>query len=219
MILKHYSYPALFLALFLITSCKTARLQKNTASEHIEQLKNGVLLVRLRTQEAKVEALKEVQKVTLAEEIQKKQEAQNERIITAFDQYFDFCPVFFFYAKDSKLIKDRSFEGIIFDAKKENISNTTLENKAFYIADFGNIEEPGVVTQLEGLSIRDSSFQQLQSPFPYAVSVNSFLAGENVEERTVQAFNAKLESYHISAQYRRQKQELKRAKRALSSPK
>ncbi len=219
MVLKHYSYGVmLLLAFFLMTSCKTARLQKNTATEHIEQLKNGILLVRLRTQQSKVEALKEVQKAGLAETIQKEQEAQNQRIIIAFDQFFNFCPVFFFYAKDSKLIGDRNFEGIIFNANKEVVAVSALENKLFYIADFGNIEEPGVVTQLQGLSVRDSSFQQLQSPFPYAVSINSFLAGENVEERTVQVFNSKLESYYISARYRKQKQELKRTNRALSRP-
>ena len=73
------------------------RKQRNySAKKQINQLKDGALLVRLKTKKNTISALRKIGKSKLADEIEKKQSEYNLNIITAFKTNFDFCPTYFF---------------------------------------------------------------------------------------------------------------------------
>ncbi|MBK7873781.1 MAG: hypothetical protein IPJ74_25545 [Saprospiraceae bacterium] len=211
---------ALFLLLLNITSCKTARLQKDIAGEHVEQLKNGVLLVRLRTLEDKIAALQKIGKTEQAEAVKQEQGIQNQRVIKGFSEYFDFCPVYFFYSIDAKQIRQHNFSNVIFNAQGESVSPNLLEGKPFYIGYYGDYLEPGVSTPLniKAVVILDQHFGQLPSPFPKPGSsfFKTVSTSISYEEQSIQFMNDKLQGFLIRARYRREKQALKKARKGLS---
>ncbi|MDX1942217.1 MAG: hypothetical protein SFU99_16755 [Saprospiraceae bacterium] len=210
----------ILLSFVILSSCKTARLQKDIAGKHIEELKNGVLLVRLRTLEDKIAALQKIGKTEQAESVKQEQELQNQRIINGFNKYFDFCPVYFFYSIHAKQIGQHDFSNVIFDAQGESVSSNLLEGKPFYIGYYGDYLEPGVSTPLniQAVAILDQHFVQLASPFPKpgSSSFKPVSASISYEEQSVKNMNDKLHEFLITARYRREKQALKKARKGLS---
>nr|NQU93271.1 hypothetical protein [Bacteroidota bacterium] len=168
---------------------------KAIARAQILDLKNGTLLVRLKTSTPKIEALKKSGKNELAEKTQKRQEKENRAIITAFSERFNFCKVGFFYSDNSLKVKNRIFDGILLnDSLQPDTAIYIHPEESFFIAEFGNTEQDTTqnfshyskATSQEGrgrepvyyggtnfginaLIIRDENFDQLQNPFPYYI--------------------------------------------------
>lgn len=216
--MKPFTYLVLFLV--LLTSCKSYHMRRATAGEQIEQLKDGVLLVRLRTLEGKATALREIGQNEEALKVEKEQELQNKYIIRGFSQLFDFCPVYFFYSTHAKQIKAQDFAGVIFDADGNTVSPELLSGKPFFIAHYGEYDEPGVNsvnTELKGVIIRDRDFVQIAPPFPSSASINSFITGSSPEESSIRLMNSKLNEFLVNSRIRQQKRALKEARKVLSN--
>lgn len=216
--MKPFIYFILFLV--LLSSCQSYRLRRATAGEQIEQLKNGVLLVRLRTLEGKAAALQEIGQDEEALKVEKEQELQNKYIMRGFSQLFDFCPVYFFYSTHAKQVRAQDFAGVIFDAEGRPVAPEELSNKPYFIAHYGEYDEPGansVNTELKGVIIRDRDFVQLAPPFPSSASINSFLTGSSAEESSIRLMNTKLNEFLVNSRIRQQKRALKEARKALSN--
>ena len=74
--------PAILLAgIFLMTACKSTQVRKSHSGEQIENLKSGVLLVRLASGTQKVKQLKASGQTQRAEETQRAIILENERIV------------------------------------------------------------------------------------------------------------------------------------------
>src|SRR5688500_2317042 len=74
---------------------------QGTPYHHIKSLQEGILLVRLKTAQQKIDALNKLGKTDWAQKIIREQKAENQRIINAFKQHYTFSPVYFFYSDDS----------------------------------------------------------------------------------------------------------------------
>lgn len=164
------------------------------AITQIKDLKNGTLLVRLRSAEAKTEWLKEAGKKRRAVRTFRRQAKENRKIVEAFRKSFSFCPVMFFYSGSSEKILEKDFRGIFLnDSLLPDSSLIPDTTKKFFIAEF---TEPEADTQkyfsgyrlgtdtsgnrqtvktyygapVAGyyvLLVRDSDFASLRKPFPY----------------------------------------------------
>ena len=207
----------LIIAIFLLC-VNTISAQRFDARKQVIDLKKGVLLVRLSTREKPVEDLKNRGKISAAEQIRSEQEQKNKLIVQAFNKYFKFCDYRFFYSQYSSEILNKNFKFYVFDKDLKPDVNFSLENRNFYIAEFGilqadtnkisrdskifydkdfSAEEKAVYTtntpnKIFALKILDNKNYQLRYPFPY------YVAGFNTN-RAVKRMNSKLSSFYNSS--------------------
>ncbi|HRG53901.1 MAG TPA: hypothetical protein PLL00_13790 [Bacteroidia bacterium] len=197
---------------------------KETSTAQIHQLKNGALLVRLKTNELAISALNKNGQSSKAEAVEKKQAQINKNIIAAFKKEFNFCPVYFFYSNYSTAIKNREFDKVIFlNDSLQSDATIKFVQPNFFIAEFGTVEqdtakyvadrilEPngnfsvketktysgGPSFGYEGLLIRSDQFVQLRHPFPYMVRTHDApLVKKKVVNKMVRTINKKLTKFY-----------------------
>lgn len=192
---------------------------KIVAKQQINDLHNGALLVRLKTGQNTINALIKSGQTDLAEKRKQKINEENLRIINAFKSEFNFCPVYFFYSNDSKLVSEGKFDEVKFiDEKLQVIDKFKFEFENFLIAEFGEVKgdttkfyshstmqttdhfstEPqatyygGGSTGAKGLIIKDKNFAQLRRPFPFFVKYPFFRKVTKQEIYTVRKMNKNL---------------------------
>lgn len=132
------------------------------ARQQLHEMKNGVLLVRLFTKEDQIAALKEHGQLKQAERVSQQQHAENKDIILSFSQVFEFCPVYFFYSRDSESIRNKDFEDKIFDAGLQKVNPSEIKGTVF-TAEFS--ETPNM--SIPGLIIMNDQLFPLEAPFPF----------------------------------------------------
>lgn len=187
----------LFLGVVLVPSSVISQNKKERlriAHEHVTTLQSSDLLVRLKTKNNTIKALRENNHHELADIVEQEMKDKNKAIVSAFNDHFTFCPVYFFYSTESKFIRENNLDSLHFLNKDLEIDNTIKPDlSTFYIAEFGNIEQhPSHVKtgkydvyDAEGeistrdtytgqtdfgfgaLVMKDSNFNQLARPFPY----------------------------------------------------
>ena len=181
-------YRVILLSLIILcfSNCKTANLRKDTATSQLYALKDGVLLVRLSTNKGKIERLKELRKSGAAKKEKARVYQFHEDILRAFNTHFTFCPVYFYYSDASKEVQAGRFDGHLFDAKKQPVSDLSVPKENRYFGEFGFVHqqeltsaENGEVVKIAGTSgqkafvIRTHEGIQPQKPFPYATNYTS----------------------------------------------
>jgi hypothetical protein len=131
--------------------------------------------------------------------------------VSAFNEYFNFAKVYFFYADDTDKIKARQ-EGVVFVNHLMQADPSIAPNlDAFMVAEFGPLEgETRVIpgdtlvplpdhvqgeTLERALVVRDANFMQMRSPFPYYVRA----ANRAKPERQVARLNNLLHTYYVNA--------------------
>lgn len=132
------------------------------ARQQLHEMKNGVLLVRLFTKEDQIAALKEHGQLKQAERVSQQQHAENKDIILSFSQVFEFCPVYFFYSRDSESIRNKDFEDKIFDSGLQKVNPSEIKGTVF-TAEFS--ETPNM--SIPGLIIMNDQLFPLEAPFPF----------------------------------------------------
>lgn len=194
-----------------------------STTEHIIQLKEGALLVRLKTKKLGINALRKVGKNEEADIIEKKQAEFNLNIISSFKANFNFCPTYFFFSDQSTNIKERQFDKVIFlnDSLRPD-TTIKFNNQYFRIADFGVVEQDtakyfshysfeqdanfsikkvsnyygGPDFGYSGLIISSDRFIQLRHPFPYFVRTRDALPTKKKLNVTVKTMNKKLQTFY-----------------------
>jgi len=148
---------------------------KRIAVEQIKHLNGSVLLVRLKTGKSTIDAMQKAGKTKMAANRQKQVDEENKRIIKAFKDEFDFCPMYFFYSDDSRLLKDKNFESIVYvndSAQKDK--NISPQFSRFFVAEFGSVgPNEGAIFDMQGLIIMNDELVPLQKPFPFFVKKSS----------------------------------------------
>ncbi len=87
---------------------------KLSAKEQIGILKNGALLVRLKTRQQNIEALRRTGSDALAAKIEKRQARTNLKIVSVFIRFFDFCPMYFFHSNYTEQVKEGKLDEVVF---------------------------------------------------------------------------------------------------------
>ncbi|MEQ8907929.1 MAG: hypothetical protein RIC95_01940 [Vicingaceae bacterium] len=170
------------------------KIRRRTTAKQIKELRNGALLVRLRTSKPVIEALKRKGFPQKAKEVARKQRLENINLIKAFHQYYNFSEVRFFMSDySSKVRKGKTQHYFVNDSLVVDSSLVLRNTKHLYTAEFGQIEEDtatffshydlvqtgnfafvqvprfygGGGNTFTALVIKDQQFEQLHRPFPY----------------------------------------------------
>lgn len=168
------------------------------ARKHIHQLKNGVALVRLHTQENKIKHYLKYGNRRAAMNAQQEQSEKNKRVFEAFNAFFDFTEVYFFYSHHSNQVKNREFDaGYFLNSNMEEDPTVNLSNTNYvYVIDVGDVFFDSFGTHMKGIVLMTTDFKPLEKPFPYYVRRR---AGLKILERSdaelVQKLNEDLHDF------------------------
>jgi hypothetical protein len=143
----------------------TAQSSKEMAAEHLKNLEKGALLVRLPTEQYKLQALIDAGKQAEAKKAARRLKVNNRAVYTAFKGGYNYSKVYFFYSLSSDDIKNRNFRGNLLNEQLEPDPNIVPAEEHFYIAEFTVIEPIG----LSALAIMDLTLNYIEKPFPYYV--------------------------------------------------
>jgi len=161
----------------------------STTEEFVEQLKNSALLVRLQDKSKTILTLKEKGLEKEAEALASEQRQENREILLSFSKTFNFCPVYFFYAKDSEAVRNGDLEGVVFNYSLEIVS---LQLDKFFTAEFSETPDLGI----DGLIIKNQNLLALKSDLPFFERRFVFF---NLKERSkaemIEAYNKKMHDY------------------------
>lgn len=175
---NHFFFLVFIGVAFFLSSCAT---EKYKAYRNIQQLSEGVLLVRLKTKEKTIAKYQELGMKDRAKATRVKQEAENAEILTAFDKIYQFSSVYFFYSDESKKLREKDFKSLqLFDMKQNPVDAAFLRKKYFLIAEFGRSYDTEFVVEnskerrsaggagaVDALIVMDKDFVQLERPFPH----------------------------------------------------
>ncbi|MGB0805084.1 MAG: hypothetical protein ACPGRC_00250 [Salibacteraceae bacterium] len=150
---------------------------KTEAYSHIQNLKKGVLLVRLHSQDAMIAKMKhfrqDVARVKKIKEIHEK----NKETYLAFSSVYDFSDLRFFNGRDSKKVRDGDYSNIFLDDNLEIDTSIKIpQNVPVYVLDVGDIFFPNMSGHQEGVIIMNTIMEPLKKPFPYYVRKRSGMA-------------------------------------------
>jgi len=160
--------------------------------EVVKKLKEGGLLVRLKTKNNTITSLRSSGKSKLADETEAAQSAYNREIISAFRKYYRTGPVYFFFSDYSEQLKSKNLEAVVFlnDSLLPDPS-IRVSSAGFLTAEFGVLEEMGI----QALIIMDDNFVQMKKPFPYYVRTYDDLPLERNLPRVITILQEKLDRY------------------------
>lgn len=222
----------LFLLLLIATSigCNQQFHERhaNDSKEQIINLKEkGALVVRLRNENKKIEALKKRGNIQWAENVATEAAKNNKATMVAFEKEFDFCPVYFIYEQNSVAIREKEVKkGIFLNNRLEVDESIVCGEEYILTAEFG-VTEPDTAsfydhsytyqlndssevretrykeynTNVTGLVIKSDHFIQLHRPFPYYVREYTAIVLSRKKEEMVRILNRNLHAF-----YKQQKQ-------------
>jgi hypothetical protein len=180
----------LFSFLFFSTVLLQAQYTKSEAKEDLLQLKQGTLLVRLKTSQAAIAALESRGRNKEAERIKERLYRENKEILLSFTNAFDFCNVYFFYAPSSEKIRNKEFEGYVFSANRLPVPADSIKGP-IYTAEFSETENLGI----KGLILMDENMFPLKAPFPfYQRKYTALGLVAHSKGKMVELFNKRLHS-------------------------
>lgn len=193
---------------------------KTFAEKSIQEINNGVLLVRLNFRQKQINHLINLTDSAAANRIKVKTFATNKKITEAFSQHFDFCPVYFFKMSDSKYVKLQQFDSItLYDLKLNEADSIRVKSDNYLIGEFNRIKQDtsyyyegdqidmskenpktkvyygGSKNGREAFIIMDRKFQQIQKPFPYFSSLPQLNTDKVRFKKAIESINKKLHGY------------------------
>jgi len=194
----------------------------NVPKQQINQLHDGVLLVRLATRKNAIDALRKNGNDAQANQIENRQAEINKQIISAFRSNFDFCRIYFFYSDYSKEVMEKRFDHVKFLNDSLTPDPTiTFDGKNFLTAEFASVEQDtskyfdnyrtvseetgpekqsayygGSELGFEALIIKSDVFIQLRRPFPYYVKANGAPEDKKKTNNVIRKMNKKLHDFY-----------------------
>jgi hypothetical protein len=156
----------LFTPIFLIAATLAAFGQIR-AEDAIFDLKEGTLIVKLITQQKKIDMLLKQGKKEEAIACEKEERIQNENLMQAFSASYTFSDLLFIYATDMGKLADGD-PSVLFD--REGNPAAAIPEKYLFL-ELGE----SLGRNIDGFVVRDRNNDQLAKPFPYFVSRWGFL--------------------------------------------
>ena len=153
------------------------RRRKRIAQRQIRELRNGALLVRLKTSRLAINAMRARGYDQLAEETQKNQRVENLSLINAFRSAYNFSEIKFFYSEDSRNVREGDFEGIFLNDSLEKDPAIVLQSrKNIFTCELTNIEEDTAMYFSHYEWVPTGNFAEVQVPRFYGGGENTFYA-------------------------------------------
>lgn len=191
-------------SVLLLTSTPTfSQPQPGTPEYHIQALQGGFLLVRLKSNRKKIEAIEnQLETATgenaekwakMLETTEKETQEENQGYIDAFESAYDFSDLAYFYDYDTRAIIDRKVAPWSADLETE-VEIDTSEQR--YILSFGRTDE----SKIGGMQILTIDLSTPGRPFPSNISTSGVSAifasiSGKKEKAHVERLNKKLHRY------------------------
>ena len=179
--------------------------QKKKSYEQIQTLKNGALLVSLKSKAKSIEALKKTGNYEEAKRLDSFQRKKNKEIIDAFRKHYDFSQVLFFYNDQIEDVANKRFEKVTFlNNNLQPDSSIRLNTQDYLLATYG-ITSRGEFTvthkrtgetrtftdasniSLNAIVIKDPELNELDRPFP--VKMKTYDGFDVEPERAIRRMN------------------------------
>lgn len=112
---------------------------RDKASQTLRELKNGAIIVRLKTNDKSIEAYRKAGQNETANKIIESRKLQNERIYWAFEHAFKFCKVYFIYANQtSAFLHGNNY--VFLNSHLEVDSTINFTDSSFVFCEYGSVE-------------------------------------------------------------------------------
>ncbi|MCS6917353.1 MAG: hypothetical protein RMK52_08785 [Chitinophagales bacterium] len=170
-----------FALLLVLLTIKAGQGQSDLdAVTAITRLRHGLLLVRLPSPTARLQALEQAGQTQRAEQVRRQYEEQNQLIADAFREEFHFCRYLFVFSDAMAALLEGRRAGIFLNAALQPDSSLAIGDTFFLIATIGRpvlygshtgsrnngMPQPSLFG--EALVIHDASLRQLTDPFPFS---------------------------------------------------
>lgn len=172
---------------------KFHRTKQIVGAWQINELKEGALVVRLKTNKLLIDELIKLGNTALAKEKQIEQFAINKNTMFAYKDYLTFCKVYFMYSHSSDSLLKGVRNGIFLDTNLLPDPSITMTEKFYLIAERDRalsssigfvpedsaqlVQERGNPIKMMAILVKNKYGHQLKGPFPYSVTEFSFDSG------------------------------------------
>jgi hypothetical protein len=155
------------------------------SEQAIVDLREGALVVRLKSKRNKIEKLEEAianpeldekERNRLKKELDEttmEKEEYNAGLSDAFVNYYTFSAIYFMYDTSSVALKNGVKSGFLLDKDLKVDPNITIGEDSIFVIYNGELDATNS-SGMEALIIMDGNFNILQSPFPYYIRSNNF---------------------------------------------
>lgn len=203
--------------------------KKEFAFNSIKELKQGALVVRLKTNHRKIAILERTLKDPNLSSRQRDRhegilkgtirvrDEFNNALVAMFNKSFNFCPVYFMYDTSSTTLKNGAKTGIFLNAEKELDANIELKEDHVFLVNYKkkSAEFPFDVLRVQKLK------ERLEEPFPYYVSIRESWINQINSPRAAAAvgqLDQKLEAFYQRALEYDKKMAERAARNAANKP-
>lgn len=163
---------------------------KAVAIWQINRLKEGALVVRLKTNKKTIDALNASGKTEFAKQKTIETYIANRHLVRAYQKYFTFCKVYFIYSNNSDSLLKGVKQGIFLDTNLL-VDNSIIMKENFYLLadrDYAYnssigfvredsaamVKETGTPVREMGVIVKNKYGHQLKRPFPFMVKDKTF---------------------------------------------
>ncbi len=149
------------------------------ARKQINELKDGVLIFRLKTNDRAIKKLENILNNPNTSETSKKRirertlpdikasaEQQNDKLKRAFAEGYDFSAIYFMPDTCTNSLQNDYSLSCLTDAEGNAVAADIIEGKIIFLADFSELENDKT-SRIKGLIISDKNAKRLLPPFPY----------------------------------------------------
>lgn len=218
----------LFAAIAIQATAQDNPTNRQQAADQLQQLKNGgAIVVRLKTNDKSVAAYRNNGRPEVADRIERERVVQNKKIMAAFKANFDFCKVYFIYAKNSaELVAGK--KGLFLNDDLKEVDSITMNAPFYVFAEYGDVtsnvrtdeyhydgvhhtEASGTPTSTSAIVISDTTFTQLKQPFPFYQNVML----DNYDKTITRLNNAFHKAYYHLIEVPAMKKEMKKNKKTF----
>ena len=113
--------------------------ERDRASQTLRSLRNGAVIIRLKTSPKSVAAYRKAGQVEIAERIENDRRKQNEKIFWAFTEQFLFSKVLFIYSSETdSFLKGK--QGVFLNEKLEHDTTIIFTDSNFVFCEYGSVE-------------------------------------------------------------------------------
>lgn len=207
-----HNFILFFMKQFVLLLCCLYLIVPSSIGQ-IKDLKEGVLVVRLQSNNRKINALQEsIAKAPNESENLKRKLKQakaeykqvGKAMMQAFATEYSFSEVVFMHDTASIALKNGQQEGLFLDENLEIIPNQSLDNRFFCLLASGKSESGA-----EGFKILDAGLEIIPQPFPNFVRLNTLgylmsnifsnetAASQRLYNRLAKKLQRQLERYYL----------------------
>ena len=206
-----------FLFLLCISGVAFAQSSQDPVKS-IRDLKEGVLVVRLRTQSNKIEKLSELLQseelksnvrthyLAELEETRQEVERENRLLMQAFQDQYHFSNVLFLYDTLAPALKSANPSGLFLNDERQIDPQRTLEGRNFLIAGIGLVAASEGASGNDALIVYDRAFNAMARPFPGYTGVSTI----RLFFKTFTAPDEQVEAFHLRKMVERLDRKLSR---------